>query len=71
MQFAHCSFNCIPFIHSHCSSTSLITTHANGIFPAGAAPQLKHWYLSLGLTHVMLSHVKVLLDATVVSRGVS
>lgn len=71
MLFAHCSFNCIPFIHSHCSSTSLITTHAKGIFPAGAAPQLKHWHLPSGLTHVMLSHEKGLLEAPVESRGVS
>lgn len=71
MQFAHCSFNCRPFIQSHCCSTSLITTHANWIFPAGAAPRLKHWYLSSGLTHVMMSHVKVLFDAAVRSGGVS
>lgn len=72
MQFAHCSFNCIPFIQSHCSSTSLITTHANWIIPAAAAaPRLKHRYLSSGLTHVMMSHVKLLFDAAVVSGGVS
>lgn len=71
MQFAHCSFNCIPFIQSQCSSTSLITTHANWIFPAGAAPQLRHWYLSSALTQLLMSHVKVLFDAAVVSGGVS